>query len=200
MVRVRKGVFLLLLAASAAFSGDKVGSVFSGVDYLPNNEYDETSAGVYRLGRAGFAVGFMVPLNFPFADSHLKVKASTHRIGKRAWDWEGKIRKDESALYDRHASALNELLIGKDIATGRNTSILPQLGLGFQLDALDQDGDSPVGGIVYSGLFSDFSGRFRYRFRGFGLEAMANYQFCLLPSWNGYEATDRLAISLGAFR
>lgn len=186
--------------ASAVFSIDKVGSIFIGMDYLPNNEYNETASGVYRLQKSGFGFGLFVPLNLPYVDSHLKVKASTHRIEKRAWDWAGIIQKDESALYDKHASALNEILIGKEIGTGNKMSILPQLGLGFQLDALNQNGDSPVGGIVYSGLFTDFSGRFRYRFEYFGLETIVNYQLCLIPSWSGYEATDRIAVSLAIFK
>jgi hypothetical protein len=190
----------MVFLPSVGFSIDKVGAIFVGVDYLPNNEYNETASGVYRLRNTGFAVGLFVPLNLPFVDSHFKVKASSHRIEKRAWDWAGVIQKDEPALYDKHASALNEILFGKEINTGKSMSILPQLGLGFQLDALNQDGDSPVGGIVYSDLFSDFSARFRYHFNNFGLEAIWNYQLCLIPSWSGYEATDRIAVSFAIFK
>ncbi|MEO7424455.1 MAG: hypothetical protein ABI036_04660 [Fibrobacteria bacterium] len=200
MARIAKFPILALFSASFCFPIDKVGSLFIGMDYLPNNEYNETAAGVYKLQKPGFAVGAFVPLNLPYVDAHFKVKASTHRIEKRAWDWSGLIHKDESSLYDKHASALNEILFGKEVRTGNSVTILPQLGLGFQLDALNQDGDSPVGGIVYSDLFTDFSSRFRYRFKRFGFEAIVNYQLCLIPSWSGYEATDRLAFSLGIFK
>jgi hypothetical protein len=190
----------VLFWVAACFPKDKIGSVFIGLDYLPDNEYNETSSGVYRLQNSGVAIGFFVPLNLPYFDSDYKVKASTHKIEKRAWDWSGTIRKDASALYDRHASALNEILFGKEFVAGKNMAVLPQLGLGFQLDALNQDGDSPVGGIVYSDLFTDFSVRFRYPFKYFGIEAIANYQLSLIPSWSGYEATDRLAVSFGFFK
>lgn len=198
----RTGIIPLLIGflASLALSSDKVGSVFLGADVLPENEYNETASGVYRLQRLGITVGIFVPLNLPFLDAHYKIKASTHKIGKRAWDWNGGTQKGESALYDKHASALNEILVGKEVLTGNRIAILPQLGLGFQLDALNQNGDSPVGGIVYSNLFADFSGRFRHRFHSFGLEAIANFQLCLIPSWSGYEATDRISVSLGIFK
>jgi hypothetical protein len=181
-------------------ASDKMGSVFLGLDYLPDNEYNETRAGVYNLQPLGVALGFFLPLNVPVVDAHFKVKASTHEIEKRAWDWAGTIHKDEAALFDRHVSALNEILIGKEIISRIKVAILPQIGLGVQLDALTQNGDSPVGGIVYSDLFSDFSSRFRYRFKTFGLEAIVNYQLCLVPSWGGYEATDRIAVSLAIFK
>ena len=192
---------LLIVSMTAVGSAaDKMGSVFLGLDYLPDNEYNETRAGVYNLQPVGLALGFFLPLNVPVVDAHFKVKASTHEIEKRAWDWAGTIHKDEAALFDRHVSALNEILIGKEIISRIKVSILPQVGLGIQLDALTQNGDSPVGGIVYSDLFSDFSSRFRYRFKSFGLEAIVNYQLSLVPSWSGYEATDRIAVSLAIFK
>jgi hypothetical protein len=200
MHRIQTITVFVLLFGSSCFSTDKVGSLFIGLDYLTNNEYNETASGVYQLQNSGFSAGFFIPLNLPYFDSHYKVKASMHRIEKRAWDWSGAIQKDNSALYDKHASALNEILFGKEIKVGRSIAVLPQLGLGFQLDALNQDGDSPVGGIVYSDLFSDLSSRIRYRFKYFGLEAIANYQICLIPSWSGYEATDRLAVSFAIFK
>ena len=195
-----KIAMLVAFFASFGFPLDEVGALFVGIDYLPDNEYNETAAGVYKLQKSGFAVGAFVPLNLPYVDAHFKVKATTHRIEKRAWDWPGLIHRDESSLYDKHASALNEILFGKEMRTGNSVTILPQLGLGFQLDALNQDGDSRVVGIVYSDLFTDFSSRFRYRFKSFGLEAIVNYQLCLIPSWSGYEATDRLAFSLAIFK
>jgi hypothetical protein len=194
------GAFLIMVLSSAGFAADKIGSVFIGADYLPDNKYDETRSGVYRLQKVGFAGGFYLPLNLPVVDAHFKLKASVHGIEARAWDRAGTRGKDDAALYDRHAAALNEILIGKEIATGGTSSFLPQLGFGLQMDALDQDGDSSVGGIVYSAFFSDISGRLRYRWGRFGLEAILNYQYCLVPSWSGYEATDRLAVSLAVFK
>jgi hypothetical protein len=198
--RLKIVVSLVVYLSSAGFSADKIGSVFSGVDYLPDNEYNETRAGVYKLQHLGIAAGFFLPLNIPYVDAHFKLKASMHQIEKRAWDWASVINKDESALFDKHVSGLNEILIGKEIASWNKFSILPQLGLGLQLDALTQNGDSPVGGIVYSDVFSDFSSRFRYRFTNFGLEFIVNYQLSLIPSWSGYEATDRISASFAIYK
>ncbi len=200
MPRIQTLAILVLFLGSVGFSADKIGSIFIGLDYLPNNEYNETASGVYRLQNSGFAIGIFVPLNFPYVDSHYKVKASTHRIQKRGWDWAGEIQKETSHLYDKHASALNEILIGKEIKTGRHMTVLPQLGIGFQLDALNQDGDSPVGGVVYSDIFTDFSTRIRHQFKNFGVEVNGNYQYCIVPSWSGYEATDRIAASFAIFK
>jgi hypothetical protein len=200
MHRIKSILFFVLIPVSSGFSSDKIGSLFIGLDYLPDNEYNETASGVYRLQKSGLTAGFFIPLGFPYVDAHYKVKASTHPIEKRAWDWQGAIQKSETALYDWHASALNEILFGKEMRAGRDVSILPQLGLGFQLDALNQNGDSHVGGIVYSGLFSDFSSRIRFPFKHFGVEAIVNYQLCLIPSWSGYEATDRLALAFAVFK
>lgn len=200
MKQIKQAFLLIAVMTAVGMAADQIGSVFSGLDYLPDNEYNETRAGVYKLQPFGIAAGFFLPLNFTVVDAHFKVKASTHGIEGRAWDWAGTIQKDEAALYDRHVSALNEILIGKEIRSWNRVSILPQIGLGIQLDALTQNGDSPVGGIVYSDLYADFSGRFRYRFRSFGWEAIANYQVCLVPSWRGYEATDRIAVSLAIFK
>jgi len=72
MHRFKIVVVLFLIAESAVFSADKIGSVFIGLDYLPNNEYNETASGVYWLERSGFAAGIFIPLNFPYVDSHYK--------------------------------------------------------------------------------------------------------------------------------
>jgi hypothetical protein len=199
MMRNIPGI-LVVFMASLAYSSDKIGSAFFGLDYLPDNEYNETSSGVYRLQRSGFNVGFYFPLNFHFVEAHYKVGATTHQIEKRGWDWTGLIQKDESALYDKHASFINEILIGKEVQAMGDFTVLPQLGLGFQLDALNQDGDSPIGGIVYSDLYADFSARFRHGLKYFGVEMIVNYQYSLIPSWSGYEATDRIAASLGIYK
>lgn len=193
-------VFLGVFMASLGFPADKIGSVFLGLDYLPNNEYNETSSGVYRLQRSGFNAGFYIPVNLPFVEAHYKIGATTHQIEKRGWDWTGVIQKDESPLYEKHASFINEILVGKEIQSGEYFTVLPQFGLGFQLDALNQDGDSPVGGIVYSDLYADFSTRLRHKFEFVGVEFIANYQYSLIPSWSGYEATDRIAASVGIFK
>jgi len=196
---VKKVVLQVASLTAVCFSADRIGSVFLGLDYLPDNEYNETRSGVYKLFPVGPTIGFFIPLNIPVVDAHFKVKASTHEIEKRAWDWAGTIHQDDAALYDWHVSGLNEILIGKEIVFRNNISILPQLGPGIQLDALNQNGDSRVGGIVYAGFFSDFSSRIRYHFKRFGIEAIVNYQLCLIPSWSGYEATDRAAISFALF-
>jgi hypothetical protein len=193
------GIVVLFLA-SLGNSADNIGSVYFGLDYLPNNEYNETSSGVYRLQRSGFNVGIFFPVNIPFVEAHYKVGATTHQIEKRGWDWTGGIQKDESPLYDKHASFINEILMGKESRTIGHFTVLPQLGLGFQIDALNQDGDSPVGGIVYSDLYADFSTRLRHQLKYAGIELIINYQYSLLPSWSGYEATDRIAASVGVFR
>jgi hypothetical protein len=182
------------------FPRDKVGSLLVGADFLPNNEYNETSSGVYKLQKTGISFGFLIPINVPLLDLDYKVKASTHQIDKRGWDWSGEIQRDPAGLYDKHASVLNEILIGKELPIDDRMGILPQIGIGYQLDALNQDGDSHIGGIVYSCLFTDFSSAFRYRISEFGIGAMANYQLCAIPSWDGYEATDRISFSILLFK
>lgn len=191
---------LLAVTPSGVYSGDKIGGLFVGADYLPNNEYNETSSGVYKLQKPGISIGVLIPIGLPFFDYYYKVKASTHSIESRGWDWSGQIQKDEAALYDRHASFVNEILVGKDMPISERTSIMPLIGVGYQLDALNQDGDSPVGGIVYSCLYSDISAMIRYRLDKFGVGILANYQLGVLPSWEGYEATDRLSISAVLFK
>lgn len=200
MSGLKHATIAIATVIGVCFPRDKTGSLFFGADYLPNNEYNETRAGVYKLRKTGFSFGFLIPINLPLLDVHYKVKASTHQIDERGWDWSGEIQWNSAALYDNHASALNELLVGKEFPINDRLRFLPQIGVGYQLDALNQDGDSPVGGIVYSCLFTDFSSAIRYRISDFGIGAMGNYQLCMVPSWDGYEATDRMSFSILFFK
>jgi hypothetical protein len=200
MFRKRIAICFMVIFHSVAHSNDQLGSIFMGADYLTDNEYNETHAGVYKLQKTGFALGMFLPIQVSGIDCHYKIKVSTHSIERRAWDWSGSIQRDDAALFDRHVSALNEILVGKEIKVGGTLFVLPQIGLGVQLDALDQNDDSPVGGIVYSVLFTDLSSRLRHQFRSFGAEIIGNYQIGVLPSWKGYEATDRIAIALGLYK
>lgn len=177
---------MVAVLSASCFPKDKFGSVIVGTDYLPNIEYNETSSGVYRLQKVGLAIGVLFPINMPFFDTYYKVKVSTHQIDKRAWNWSENIQKDPAGLYDKHASAINEILVGKEVPIGNRVSFLPQIGVGYQLDALNQDGDSPIGGIVYSCLYTDFSSALRYKINGVGIGVMGNYQLGMLPSWDGY--------------
>jgi hypothetical protein len=61
-------VAMLLAMTTIAWAKDEIGCVFVGLDVLPNNEYNETRAGVYRLQRPGVAFGFMFPVNLPVLD------------------------------------------------------------------------------------------------------------------------------------
>lgn len=181
-------------------TGDQIGGILVGVDYLPINRYSETASGVYKLQRPGFALGILIPIRLPVLGFYYKVKASTHAIASRDWNRYNQTQRDESALYDRHASLVNEILMGKNIPMTNQTSIMPLIGIGYQLDALNQDGDSPVVGIVYSCLYADMAAMARYRFEGFGVGVLANYQMGILPSWEGYEATDRLSLAMVLFK
>lgn len=203
MVNERMIKILLVLTGlivSIGFSSDKIGAFFIGADFLPNNEYNETSSGVYQLQRTGLSLGILIPLNVPYLDCHIKIKASTHEIEKKGWDWEGTIQKNSAGLFDRHASAVNELLIGREYFVKQQVSVLPQFGVGFQLDALNQDGDSSVNGIVYSCLFTDYSVMWRYHFEKMGVGLLSHFQWGVLPSWDGYEATNRISLSMLIFR
>lgn len=153
-----------------------------------------------KLQKVGLSFGILIPINFPFFDYDYKVKVSTHQIDKRGWDWSGEIQRDHAGLYDKHASAINEILIGKEVSNSNRFRVTPQIGLGYQLDALDQGGDSPIGGIVYGCLFTDFSSVLRYEMNDCGIGVMGNYQPCAIPSWDGYEATDRLSLSILLFK
>lgn len=193
-------IFITLLSfVTIAKAEDEIGGVFFGIDILPNNEYNETRSGVYRLQKPGAAFGLLIPINLPFLDCHYRVKISIHKIKTRAWDWQGQIQQPLGPLFDKHISVLNELLIGKEFRRQRPIGFLPQLGLGVLFDGLYQDDDSPVGGVVYHCLFVDFASTLRYHFKKLGMGIMVNYQLSVRPSWDGYEATDRIAVSCIVF-
>jgi hypothetical protein len=190
----------ILIFATVIRAKDEIGGLFAGVDILPNNEYNETRSGIYQLQRVGAAFGLIIPFNLPLLDCHYRIKLSVHGIKEKAWGWQGQYQGPEEDLYDRHLSAANEILVGKEFKSGNRIGLLPQLGLGVLLDGLYQDNDSRVGGVVYHCLFTDFSVTLRYHLRNFGMGITSNYQASVRASWEGYTATDRVAFSCCIFK
>jgi hypothetical protein len=201
MIKI-KTIIPIFFIFSSIFGKDEIGSVFIGLDYLPNNEYNETRSGVYKLSKNGISFGVTIPINVPVLDYRYKIKLSKHAVADRAWAWEGTYSGLMKDLYDKHISVLNEFLIGKEfrLNTFHKLGLLPEIGLGVLFDGLYQDGDSPVGGIVYHCLFIDGSFSIRYHLNNIGIGILLNYQKSIRPSWDGYEATDRFCISYSIFR
>jgi len=179
-------VLLCVLPAEA----EDIGSVQMGINVLINNQFCDGSWRKFEVQPIGIAVGFLLPINFPYVDAHYKVRVASHDIKEVRYK---NSYYTESNDFKKYATGINELLIGKKIQIRNSIDLLPQIGFGFIAETIYKKRGV---GIVYDLFFIDFSVLFRYSFDDFGVGLMVNYENGFLTSKEDYQAKQRINIAL----
>ena len=176
MKRIILILFLVILGRVG--SAESIGRFFIGPSlFLHNGIWDCNDEG---LSETGSRLGFLLPLNLPLVDAHLKFVAGRH------------IYSEPETYYTSFVYGTNELLVGKEFMPLEKLSILPQAGFGL-FGQLDYKGRSAWNGIF--DLFGSASCIMEWHFDRFNLGTMVDY--CEGIQASGIApSTRRLGISL----
>ena len=133
--------FILVLLFLSSVSSEDIGSLFLGTSSVGGeNEFYPRSYDV----KYGTSAGFLIPIRFPYIETHYKVRASYHPVlSNRVYD----------DIEYEYISASNVLLVGKSFNV-KSVSLLPQVGLGLLYEVIHHEWEY---GHMYNLLFVDYS-------------------------------------------
>jgi hypothetical protein len=199
----RNQIFILFLMG-VGYPKDKIGSLLIGVDYYTGKVSYNTSHENYAVENIGLSFGAQFPINISFVDVEYKVKVSTHQI--ESWPMFdqrfGSNQRDNSGYQTNNntVEVSNAILIGKELPFRNHLSLLPQIGLGYQLSGLDRNDNFYLGGGVCNCWVTNLSSSFRYDMSTFGIGIMVDFQTFPIASLELYEFTKQISILILLFK
>ena len=174
-------IVIIIILSSTNLYSQKLGSLFIGT----NNYLVSGTDNRYNVNATGLNIGWLILLNVPNVKIFYKVKASHHTV-----------KEYFSYQYDRELeyffSAVNEILIGKNIRLNNEIDLIPQLGFGAIGEAAYYDLDR---GFTHGELLVDFSLISVYNLKSIGLGLMINFEKDIVPSVESLISDRRLNIA-----
>ena len=184
-----------LLYSITLFSQNRV-FMKAGNDYLINNKYDITGNGKYKLSKSGISIGILIPIDFKYLNAFYKAEITLHDIIYRDFRYQSRYN-DYDLLFNKHISGVNEILLGKQIKLTESSIIVPQIGIGFQIESLYRDTPrNSYESITYNSVLFDIAFSYYYSFNQISIGSMINWSQGIKQSTFVYEATDRIGLSL----
>jgi hypothetical protein len=190
---------IFILSVSLIFStpnfikAREIISLQFGSNIFVNNLYKNDYCN-FKIKPVGIAVGFIIPINLPYFDSHYKVRVALHQIESVEYrhSWYERMYP-EYKEYTGLATGINEILIGKKISSFSKLDFLPQIGFGFIAETIFKERGN---GIVLDLFFIDFAISLKRNLGKYSVGVIMNYEKGFSASKSDYYAKNRINIGL----